>query len=429
MAVSELEARRPVERAPPNQTLLDLQAEYRACEAALNTLRRAGLTPTSGLMPLIVELKQIQLQAHARRGPGKQPSRYATRPRLRNCKRAGALRRFLLDQYGLEALGGGVLDVAGGQGALAFEMVNLNGIPVTVVDPRPLDLKRLVYKWRRGMYFRTEPLQRYNTAVAASPEVLNASAVHAEWREAAQRAAEQHGGQHRRPAHWRLCWEPVLWEAEGKALEAGLARLQAEAGAMSWTARGLVQRGAEPGRRSGAGGGAGGGEREASGTEGAAEVAAEVEEAAEAEEAEVEETEEAEEAEEAEAEEAEEPEAEQAAPLEAEELRRVLANSSAVVGMHPDGATEAIIDYGLASGKIFACVPCCVYSTAFPSRRDAQGRKVTKYDAFVDYLLAKAPGRIGVATLPFEGKNRVVYSLRPDQAYDPCISCDVQSLE
>ena len=40
------------------------------------------------------------------------------------------------------------LDVAGGQGALAFEMANLNGISVTVVDPRPLDLKRLVYKWR-----------------------------------------------------------------------------------------------------------------------------------------------------------------------------------------------------------------------------------------------------------------------------------------
>ncbi len=88
--------------------------------------------------------------------------------------------------------------------------------------------------------------------------------------------------------------------------------------------------------------------------------------------------------------------------------------------MHPDGATEAIVDFGLATGKIFACVPCCVYSNFFPSRRDAHGRKVTRYDAFIDYLVAKAPGRIGVATLPFEGKNRVVYSLRPDQACAPC---------
>ena len=76
-----------MERVPPDQALLDLQAEYRACEAALNTLRRAGTVTTAGLMPLILELKQIQLQAHARRGPGKPPSRYATRPRLRNCER------------------------------------------------------------------------------------------------------------------------------------------------------------------------------------------------------------------------------------------------------------------------------------------------------------------------------------------------------
>ena len=55
----------------------------------------------------------------------------------------------LLSLCGLQALSAGpVLDVAGGQGALAFEMANLNGLSVTVVDPRPLDLKRLVYKWR-----------------------------------------------------------------------------------------------------------------------------------------------------------------------------------------------------------------------------------------------------------------------------------------
>jgi len=35
-----------------------------------------------------------------------------------------------------------VLDVAGGKGALAFELVNLNGVPATVLDPRPLALRR-----------------------------------------------------------------------------------------------------------------------------------------------------------------------------------------------------------------------------------------------------------------------------------------------
>ena len=49
----------------------------------------------------------------------------------------------------------------------------------------------------------------------------------------------------------------------------------------------------------------------------------------------------------------------QAAPT-AEAVWRTLANASAVVGLHPDGATEAIVDFALATGKPFAVVPCCV---------------------------------------------------------------------
>ncbi len=37
-------------------------------------------------------------------------------------------------------------DVAGGKGELAFELLNLNGLPATVLEPRPLDLQRRV-KW------------------------------------------------------------------------------------------------------------------------------------------------------------------------------------------------------------------------------------------------------------------------------------------
>ena len=295
--------------------------------------------------------------------------------------------------------------------ALAFELANLNEIAVTVVDPRPMDLKRLLYKWKRGMYFRTEPLQHYNTPAAAEapPEVLNAGAVHAEWRQAARAAAEQRGGEHRRPEHWRVCWEPALWEAEGEALEATLARLQAEAAAMQWTRQGLVQGSEQAGEEE---------------EEGAAEEAEEAEEGRQP-------------LHDAGADEEARPLAEEGRdpptgaaptgavpPLRAEEVRRALAASSAVVGMHPDGATEAIVDFGLSTGKIFACVPCCVYSTLFPTRRDARGRLVKRYDAFIEYLLAKAPGRIGVATLPFEGKNKVIYSLRPDQQAMACAPCD-----
>lgn len=41
--------------------------------------------------------------------------------------------------------------------------------------------------------------------------------------------------------------------------------------------------------------------------------------------------------------------------------------------------------------------------------------QVTTHEALLRFLCAKAPGRIGVATLPFEGKNKVVYLLPQSQ--------------
>ena len=79
--------------------------------------------------------------------------------------------------------------------------------------------------------------------------------------------------------------------------------------------------------------------------------------------------------------------------------------------MHPDGATEAIVDFALAADKPFALVPCCVYAVAFPGRRDEHGRPVSTHEAFVRYLVAKRPERIRTATLPFGGRNTVVYAL------------------
>ncbi|EOD23573.1 hypothetical protein EMIHUDRAFT_239479 [Emiliania huxleyi CCMP1516] len=78
--------------------------------------------------------------------------------------------------------------------------------------------------------------------------------------------------------------------------------------------------------------------------------------------------------------------------------------------MHPDGATEAIVDFALAGG----CRPASGKPFAVARnicRLDKRGKRVTSYTAFVKYLVDKAPGRIGTRTLPFEGKNIVVYSL------------------
>lgn len=68
------------------------------------------------------------------------------RAQSKNRFRASSFRRFLLDTFGRERLGAGagVLDVAGGKGELAFELVNLNACPATVLEPRPLELHKRV---------------------------------------------------------------------------------------------------------------------------------------------------------------------------------------------------------------------------------------------------------------------------------------------
>ncbi|KAK9810471.1 hypothetical protein WJX72_011228 [[Myrmecia] bisecta] len=127
------------------------------------------------------------------RGPGKRNS-------VRKGFRTGAFRRFLLDTFGQAQLasGSGVLDVAGGKGELSFELLNLNGIRSTVVDPRPLQLDRF-RKWLKvGMYHRNRLFQQW----ICRP--------HAEFT-----AAENAEGE--TPLHLRMCdircksGAPALW--------------------------------------------------------------------------------------------------------------------------------------------------------------------------------------------------------------------------
>ena len=79
-----------------------------------------------------------------------------------------------------------------------------------------------------------------------------------------------------------------------------------------------------------------------------------------------------------------------------------------VVGMHPDQATEAIVDFALAHGKSFAVVPCCVFPSLAPQRRVRSGQRVVQYPAFIQYLAEKHHG-IRIGRLPFAGKNIVLY--------------------
>lgn len=71
-----------------------------------------------------------------------------------NKEKASILRIFLLKTFGEKFLkqGSGVLDVAGGNGILSFELYNLNHISSTVLDPRPLDCKKALNRWNHGIY-------------------------------------------------------------------------------------------------------------------------------------------------------------------------------------------------------------------------------------------------------------------------------------
>ena len=77
------------------------------------------------------------------------------------------------------------------------------------------------------------------------------------------------------------------------------------------------------------------------------------------------------------------------------------------VGLHADGATEAIVEEALRARKAFAVVPCCVFPKFFATRATEDGRPVRTTEDLVSYLAAKDV-RTCTTTLAFEGKNRVI---------------------
>lgn len=92
-----------------------------------------------------------------------------------------------------------------------------------------------------------------------------------------------------------------------------------------------------------------------------------------------------------------------------EEDMELLSNASMFVGMHPDQATEHIIDTALALKKPFAVVPCCVFTKLFPHRRTPSGEEVRSYEDLICYLQNKDPG-IQKELLPYDcGRNVVLY--------------------
>lgn len=89
---------------------------------------------------------------------------------------------------------------------------------------------------------------------------------------------------------------------------------------------------------------------------------------------------------------------------------RLLRGVSLVLGLHPDEATDAIVDAAIAARIPFAVVPCCCFSRKFPHRRLSNGARVHTTTQLCEYLLEKHPA-VRALILPMRGQNRCIYVL------------------
>ena len=343
-------------------------------------------------------------------------TRFGRRHHARNRNKAGDFRRWLVDTFGFDTLssGEGILDVAGGKGELAFELRNISGIPVTVVDPRPMRLDRYVRRFRSGIYHRN---QSQVASKLRRPQTSSLSA----------------------PTHLRMFLHKGVFDQSTteETRRAATMESYALAHATRWSRRGLVETESAP----------------------TADIPGDIPARVNLDEAyrvpgapvrhktmftrappssnssasvdlpivnkqDVMNEDETYECDDVNTHIDEDRDAAAMEPIAmdsaetAATCERVLSGCSVVVGLHPDQATDAAVDFALAHGKPFAVVPCCTYARDFPHRRlppgpgrPKGGGPVTTHAHLVEYLLAKAPGVIKSETLPFEGKNVVVYSL------------------
>lgn len=106
-----------------------------------------------------------------------------------------------------------------------------------------------------------------------------------------------------------------------------------------------------------------------------------------------------------------------------ERLDATVRDASLIIGLHADGATEAIVDAALLYQKPFVVVPCCVFPNLFCERyitvlkedsatgtteNNSKQIPVRTHDQFCKYLLAKDP-RFVMEILPFEGRNLAIW--------------------
>jgi len=371
------------------------------------------------------------------------------RPQVRNGSKVIVFRNFLHRVFSQELLRTvPVLDIAGGKGELAFELANRDQCDVTVVDPRPLSTQRYHRKFVLGVFHDLLVKAKQQRLVPGSQRaaVVLAGDHFRMWNALLQQWLDNRGpnyvldpstlgpgdldemfnsvavnllGPHvtaAMPGHLQLFWTPILWEhilqlpvavrsdpknypRDFSDFVRELERYRAEheqtdmpaeellrfafhaSLTVNWTEKGLVLDGKEERRL----------------MDQSLLTDAELQWLTDWS-----------------AEQVEEKTAKIEWPL--ARVRALLETCGLVVGLHPDQATEGLVDFCLATGKPFAVVPCCIYSKQFSKRRLVDGTLVRTVDQLVQHLMEKHPA-IQKETLGFQGKNTVLYWTGP--AHEP----------
>ena len=273
-------------------------------------------------------------------------------------------REWLAREFADALDGGVVLDVAGGKGVLAFDLMNsTNAAEVWVIDPRAMRLGRLRRRFALGFHLRERERD------AATIRV-------------------------REPKHLRVYWSREVYAREDAAWEARVRASNVAARASRWCVSGLVADDRRDARYEDAG-------ATVRVVDGAVDIAPSTDRRSDDDDDDDDDGDAGDDAD-------GEIELDQDAVVSA--LDDVLRRVSIVVAMHPDQATDAAVDFALERNLPFAVVPCCVYAKEFGKRRLADGSRVTTHAHLVDHLVQKAGlTDVRVAELPFPGKNVVVY--------------------